>query len=123
MQLERTLDSAARVVVLTVSGALGDAELASLASELETLPGVTPDFSLLIDLRAAHGREVTTAGVRALAKQPLVLSPASRRAVVVPSVLGFGMARMYEQLSEPRGGGPRVFRDYDEALRWVQFGV
>jgi hypothetical protein len=123
VQLERKVDKEARVVVLAVSGELGDADLLRLASELESTPGVTPDFSLLIDLREANGRAVTTVGVRALAGRPLVLAPTSRRAVVVPSALGFGMARMYELLSEPRGGATRVFRDYDEAHRWVELGV
>ena len=123
MKVERTIDPEARVVLFKVSGALGDAELLQLAAELESIPEVEPDFALLIDLREAHGREVTGLGVRALAARPLVLSTESRRAVVVPSVLGFGMARMYELLSEQRGGGPRVFRDYDQAQRWVELGV
>jgi hypothetical protein len=33
------------------------------------------------------------------------------------------MARMYEMLSEERGGGTRVFRDYDKARRWAETGV
>ena len=119
MRTERQIDAAARVVVLEVSGDLGDRDLLSLADELEKAPEVEADFSLLIDLRLANGRQVTTAGARALAARPLVLSRASRRAVVVPSEFGFGMARMYEMLSEGRGGGARVFRDYDEAHLWV----
>ena len=85
-------------------------------------PGVQPDFSLLIDLRQADGRSVTREGVRALAAHPLVLSPTSPRAVVVPTDLGFGMARMYELRAEPRGGTVRVFRDYDEAQHWLSNG-
>jgi hypothetical protein len=123
VQVERTVDSKARVVVLEVIGDLGDRGLFELASELEKAPGVESDFSLLIDLRQANGRQVTSAGVQALAMRSLVLSPASRRAVVVPTDLGFGMARMYEMLSEKRGGATRVFRDYDEARRWVELGV
>lgn len=119
MQVERTVDSATRVVLLRVSGPIADGELASLTSEVASAPGVTPDFSLLIDLRDALGGAVTGPGVRALSRQPLVLSPTSRRAVVVPSVLGVGMARMYELLREQGGGGVRVFIDYDEAKRWV----
>jgi hypothetical protein len=95
----------------------------SLASQLENVPEIRPDFSLLIDLRQAQGSGVSSAGVRALAERPLVLSPGSRRAVVVPSDLGFGMARMYELLSEDRGGGTRVFRDYGEARRWLEVSV
>ena len=119
METQLTIDSAARVVIVTVIGALGDAELQSLGDQLEKNPEVAPDFALLIDLRQADGKNVTSPGVRSLATRALVFSPASRRAVVVPSDLGFGMARMYEMLREGRGGGMRVFRDYGEARRWV----
>jgi hypothetical protein len=121
MEIERQIDVVARVIILKVNGSLGDQELLSLYGELENAPEVGSDFSLLIDLRQANGQNVTSAGVRALAARPLVLSSASRRAVVVPSDLGFGMARMYEMLREARGGGATlVFRDYDEAWRWVK---
>ena len=41
--------------------------------------------------------------------------------MVVPSVLGYFMARLYQLL---RGrGSTRVFMDYDEALRYVQDGA
>ena len=119
MQVDRKIDAEARVVVLTVSGEIGDRELLSLPDQLEKDPEVRPDFALLIDLRQASGQKVTTAGVRSLAAQPLVLSPTSRRAVVVPTKLGFGMARMYEMLREAQGGGTRAFLDYGEPERWV----
>ena len=121
MRLERKTDATARLVVLEVSGDLGDEDLLSLAEELEKASEVGSDFSLLIDLRQANGEQVTSAGARALAARPLVLAPECRRAVVVQSDLGFGMARMYEVLREERCA-PRVFRDYDEAERWVKTG-
>ena len=123
MKFERSIDTEARIVILKVDGDLGDRDLLSLADALERDPEVLRDFALLIDLREANGREVTSAGVQALAARSLVLSRESRRAVVVPSNLGFGMARMYEMLSEKRGGAARVFRDYSEALRWLELGV
>ena len=119
METQLQVDGASRVVVVTVVGVLGDAELQSLGDQLEKNPEVAPDFALLIDLRQADGKTVTSAGVRSLATRAMVFSAASKRAVVVPSDLGFGMARMYEMLREGRGGGMRVFRDYDEARRWV----
>jgi len=119
MRVSREVDGRNRVVTLGVSGELDDDGLLALAAELQKDPEVTPDFALLIDLRAASGLAVTGHGVRALVAQPLVLSLASRRAVVVPSDLGFGMARMYEMLREDHGGGTRAFRDFDEAQRWV----
>jgi hypothetical protein len=123
MRVERTLDAAARVVILQVDGELGDEDLMGLADTLAKTPDLDADFSLLIDLRQADGRGVTAEGVRALASHALVLSPDSRRGVVVPSDLGFGMARMYEMLRSQRGGATRVFRDFDEARRWVETGV
>ena len=119
MEVERTIDPTTRVVVLTVSGEIGDAELLRLGDELAETPDLESDFALLIDLRQARGEKVTTAGVYRLVERGLVLSAESRRGVVVPTNLGFGMARMYEMLRKNRGGSPRVFRDYDEALRWV----
>ena len=119
MEVKRTIDATTRVVTLTVSGDLGNPELATLADHLTDTPELDPDYSLLIDLRQAHGESVTSAGVYKLLEQPLVFSAASRRAVVVSSNLGFGMTRMYEMLRKNRGGAPHVFRDYDEAWRWV----
>lgn len=123
MPVDRRVDLEARVVVLEVDGELSDQDLLGLADALAKTPGLEADFSLLIDLRQADGRSVTSDGVRALAARPMVLSPDSRRAVVVPSDLGFGMARMYEMLRTQRGGATRVFRDFDEARRWVETGV
>jgi len=119
MRVSREVDRTRRIVILGVSGELDDEGLLRLVAELQKDPEVTPNFALLIDLREASGLAVTGNGVRALVAQPLVLSPISRRAVVVPTDLGFGMARMYEILREHRGGGIRAFRDFDEAQRWV----
>lgn len=119
MRITREIDRENLVVVLRVSGALDDDGLLQLVVQLRSDPEVKPDYALLIDLSEANGGAVTSLGVRALAAQPLVLSPASRRAVVVPTDLGFGMARMYEMLREAHAGGVRPFRDLAEAQRWV----
>ena len=122
MEVERTIDPDARVVTLTISGDLDDRELMSLADEFAETPQLESDFSLLIDLRQAHGQKVTSAAVYRLVERALVLSATSRRAIVVSTDLGFGMARMYEMLRH-KGGAPRVFRDYDAARRWVTTGA
>jgi hypothetical protein len=119
MRVSREIDRENRVVVLGVSGTLDDEGLLQLVSQLRSDPEVKPDYALLIDLSQANGVAVTSLGVRALSAQPLVLSATSRRAVVVPTDLGFGMARMYEMLRDERGGVARPFRDLAEARRWV----
>ena len=123
MQVDKQVNVADRVVILSVTGELGDPDLLSLAIEVENDPEVTPDFSMLVDLRHADGRNVTSAGVRALSERPFALLPASRRGIVVPSELGFGMARIYEALRDRQGGAIRVFRDFEKAKRWVTTGA
>ena len=121
MNVDQEVDHTHRLLIFTISGELSDDDLLNLADRVERTPSISKDFSLLVDLRFANGEKVTTEGVRKIAERPLVLSPQSRRAVVVPSTLGFGMARMYEML---RGGDgtTRVFMDYDEARKWVETG-
>ena len=120
MTVEHEIDHTSRSVRLTITGEITDAGLLRLADLLEEMPGVSPDFSLLFDVRGADGRQVTSAGVRELAARRLIFSREARRGVVVPSLLGYGMARMYELF---RGdGGPRVFMDYDKGRRWVETG-
>jgi hypothetical protein len=102
------------VSIVTVSG-----ELTDLYDELRDAPGVGSDFALLLDLRRASERNVTSSGVSALARLPPVLSVKARRAVVVSSDFGFGMARMYGLRREVGSGGIEVFRDFAAALRCV----
>ena len=118
MTIDQQIDETHRTVLLTLTGTLSDEGLAGLSDLIAGTPKISKDFSLLIDLRFADGRKITTQGVQYLAARPLVLSPEAKRAVVVPSVLGYFMARLYQML---RGrGATRVFMDYDEAVRWIQ---
>ncbi|GAG37305.1 unnamed protein product [marine sediment metagenome] len=116
------IDSERRVIVVTVRGELRDEDFLEIHERLRTEPRLEPDFGLLIDLQGATGRDVTIGGVQNLIALPLLLSPKARRAIVVQSDLGFGMSRMYElqrrDLTETIG----IFRDVDEAQRWLDEG-
>jgi hypothetical protein len=121
MHIDQAIDDHRRVIVLTLTGTLSDDGLLGLADLIEHRPHVARDYSLLIDLRFSDGIAITIDGVRRMAARKLVLSPQARRAVVVTTAFGFGMARIYQLI---RGeGGFRPFRDYDEALAWVESGT
>lgn len=113
------INAARGVIIVTVTGDLTDEGLLDMHRRLNADPAVKPSFATLFDLRQANGITVTTDGIRALAALPLVLSPESRRAVVVPSDLGFGMARMYGMRRAASGAKVEVFRDFDEASHWI----
>jgi hypothetical protein len=113
------IDPAHQIVIVTMTGEITDEDLLEIHDCLRSDKTLQPDFALLIDLREAKGTKITSAGVRALASLPLVLAPESRRAVVVPSGLGFGMARMYGLWRGEEAGGLRAFRDFDEARDWL----
>jgi hypothetical protein len=123
MQVDKRVNAADRVLTLNLSGEIRDEDMLSLAIDIENDPEVKPDFSMLLDIRRADVRSVTSAGVRRLAERPFALAPESRRGVVVRGELNFGMARMYEALRDKLGGAIRVFRDFDEAKRWVTTGA
>ena len=121
MTIDHEIDHTHRTIRVTISGEMTDHELLGVADLIEKMPGISPDFSILFDLRSATGQKVTSEGVRVAAGRPLILSPESRRGIVVPSMLGFGMARMYQLF---RGeNSTRVFMDYDKARRWVESGA
>src|ERR671913_1228989 len=118
MTIDHEIDHTHRTILFTISGEMTDHELLGVAELIERMPGISPDFSILFDLRSATGQKVTSEGVRVAASRPLILSPESRRGIVVPSLLGFGMARMYQLF---RGDSTtRVLMDYDKARRWAE---
>ena len=114
------VDPDRRIVIVTMTGAITDADLVAIHEHLRSDKTLEPDSALLIDLREAKGSKITSAGVRALASLPSVLSPEARRAVVVPSDLGFGMARMYQLWRREEAGSIQTFRAFDEARRWLE---
>jgi hypothetical protein len=119
MPITYEIDQGGGVIIVTATGELTDQELVDLHNRLASDPAVKPDLAALFDLRAATDAGVTPEGVRQLAELPFLLSRDSRRAVVVHSDLGFGMARMYGLRRDTGDQAFEVFRNLDEARRWI----
>jgi len=121
MNVDQHIDHDHKLVIFTITGSLTDEGLKGIADTIETNPAIGREFGWLIDLRMSDGVKVTTEGVRSMASSHQVLSAASRRAVVVPTALGYATAQVSQML---RGeGAPRVFTDYDQAYRWATTGL
>ncbi|HET6228813.1 MAG TPA: hypothetical protein VFE05_01975 [Longimicrobiaceae bacterium] len=113
------IDPDCGAVVTTMSGHVTDDDLLAQQQRLPGEAGFQPGMHHLVDARGVEAVSVTPAGVRALANGN-VFSAASRRAIVAPRDAAFGFGRMFELL---RGDGveeTRVFRDMDEARRWLE---
>lgn len=116
------IDPELETAVVTMTGEITDDDFAEVYERLRDDVAVEARLCLLVDLRTASGKQVTTEGVRSFAELPTIFSPRSRRAIVVGSDLGYGMARMYEMLRRDIAGNVRVFRELDAAERWVKRG-
>lgn len=121
MNVDCHVDDDRRVVTLTLTGKLTDDGLLGLAPLLQNTPALHRGYGLIYDLRFSDGFAVTAAGVRKMAAAPAVIPLTSRRAIVVPMGLGYGMARMYQLLRGDKA--PHVFTDLDAAQLWMDTGI
>jgi hypothetical protein len=116
----REIDPLHRVAIVTLSGELTDDGLFMLYDELQDAPEVGSDFAILVDLRRASGRKLTSDGIGAVARRPLLLSPKARRAVVVSRDLESAMAQLYNRFRAAKGGEVVISPDFAVARRWVE---
>ncbi len=122
MTIAMTFDPAARRLVTT---ATGDVTLQELLDHIEEEAGAdhlgTPE---LFDARQAR-TSLSSADIRTLiermrrASQNRVLGPT---ALVTANDVVFGMARMYSLLSEGFDSRFAVFRQWSDAVRWLDAG-
>jgi hypothetical protein len=82
-------------------------------------PRFDASFDQLVDLREIQASDLSAAEIQKFVDRPPVFSPSSRRALVVSTDLTFGLARMFEQMRVELAGRIRVFRDLNDAERWL----
>ncbi len=89
--------------------------------ELSADASFEPDLDVLLDLvdcKTVPGAdEIRTAAARVTADFPPLRF--GRLAIVVGSEALFGMLRMFHSFAESAFSAAQVFRDRDEALRWL----
>jgi len=113
------IDKERRLVMSTWSGVVTRAEAFAHQENLRKHPDFDPSFSQLVDLSHVTRMEFTGEDVQRFALDT-IFWPNSRRAILAPADLTFGLARMFEMLRDTVGEkGIRVFRNLDDALEWV----
>ena len=99
-------------------GVLTDDELLWHAETLHADPRFDPGFRQVVNFLDVSEARVSAEGIRAIAQ----INPFrrdSRRAIAVPSDLVFGLARMFEALTNSDQDQFRVFRALGPAFEWV----
>jgi hypothetical protein len=109
-------------LVISASGALTAADLASLRTAWQNEPRIASLKSTLVDCREVTSWDLPGAAVRQYAvtreATPHLHRTDSRLAIVATTNVGFGLARLYAQSGEAYGA-IEVFRTIDEAEAWL----
>ena len=121
MPITYRIDEARGLVITTATGTLTDKDILGLKSRLAADPLWAPSMRELSDVRAIDRLEVTSAGVQKMVwrDEHLPSIREYRLAIIAPQDHVFGMARMYEMLTNHSVPNVAVFRELDEALNWL----
>lgn len=120
MPADYQIDSASRLITLTVTGNLSEAEIRDVERRLTSDPSYDGDFDHLIDVRSGLTLLGSVDVLREMAAKPIV-NPGVRRAIVTGHLLAYGLARLFQATHDTAGLGDelRVFFKIENARRWI----
>ena len=122
MPITYSIDHERGVVLTTASGVLTDDELLHHKRKMTSDPNFKPGLVGLSDIREIAELAVTTEGIRSLVKQDALDAErlkGFKLAIVASDDVVFGMARMYQTMTQDNVFNVRIFRDLDEAKKWL----
>ena len=115
------IDPSRGLVLSRAWGILSSEEMQDHYHRLLTDPGFRSSYRQLGDLRAVTEFTVGSWAMVETAAAP-IFDAGTRRALVAPSDLGYGLSRMFAVYSERTEQDVRVFRDMAEAAAWLDAG-
>ena len=118
MPVTYRIDNANNIVFATASGELTAADIESFRREAADDPAFHQYLDTIFDFRNITGLSLTGEDVRDLTAGA-IFHEQSRRALVVPTELMYGVSRMYSLYIGAESDVMRVFYDMDEARRWL----
>ncbi len=123
MPTEYIIDAGRAMVLSRAWGTIQRGEFIAHGRSLLTDPAFKPHFRQFWDLSTVTQLETDYSGVTELA-DVRVFAPETRRAILAPTDVIFGLARMFQMMRESKGEtGIRVFRDREEAMQWLETGT
>src|SRR5262245_55432408 len=119
MPTEYFIDAERRLVVSQGTGVFGHADFMEHMETMRPDPRFQPDFSHLVDGRRFEKFALTPAQLMDMGRHS-IFAAGTRRAMVVSSLLHFGLGRMFSNFREAqRGQVTKIFRDMGEACAWL----
>ncbi|WP_455375273.1 hypothetical protein [Kaarinaea lacus] len=124
MPITFTVNNADKYFVSSFKGAVTDDELVNSFIEFYESEQWTPGMNELTDLSEGDASQITTKGLQKLAvvTEQIFLKHEvkySKTAVYAPKDLAYGLSRMYEVMIDESPEHFCVFRDIDEAKKWL----
>lgn len=122
MPITYSIDRERNVVFTTIRGVLTDDELLDHKMRLTSDPNFKSGMVELSDAREVGELAVTAEGVGRFVTQDSKdseLLKDYKLAIVASEDVVYGMARMYQTLTEKNVPAVRIFRDLDEAKAWL----
>jgi hypothetical protein len=116
------LDKKAGVVFIRHYEIVDGKGLLSSAQELNALAGLKPGFGSLVDFRGCREFNLSADDMRALddyVNKELTWRGVFPLAIIAPSKLMHGMARLYESLLDTYTPNTSIFEEVGPALEWV----
>ncbi len=121
MPITHRVDPDTRILFVTRSGSIDSQDEVKARRERQTDPLVVPGIRVVVDCREVNPCDSPEA-VRNLADQITTLAEKLRCgpvAIVVATDIQYGMARMYQALTDLSHPDTTVFHDYGEAVEWI----
>ncbi len=106
-------------LVTTWTGKVTNEDLINSYTRIFTDKNWSNQYNELADFREADAAKVTNNGLRKLVELAVKYEGDKKSAILVSHDLTYGLARMYEILSEQSPETVQVFRSAEKALNWL----
>ena len=120
MPIDYVIDKKLGTIFMRATGEFTDNDLLDCQQRVSEDSAFDPEYLQLVDYSQVKQFSVTKEGLQLMASRTHV-GVGSRRAIIAPTDISFGMSRMsltYRELRDQFPGGA-VFRTKDEAVRWL----
>lgn len=112
-------DVSRRLMILRAYGVVSIAELAEVRARGAADPAFDRTFAALVDFRGVTKVDRRLGLIREMAERPVVARTA-RIAILPPPGEPWGLARLFVAYAQLIGRPVEIFKDVDEALRWLE---